>query len=261
MRLWRLARVLLGSQYAVMLEYRAEIALWALAGVLPLIMLGLWSDAGAAAAAGLSGSQLSRYFLSVFVVRQFTIVWVMFSFEEDSLEGRLSPYLLQPLPPFWRYVSAHLSEQLTRLPFVALMLAGVVMVHPASFWRPSPVGALLALLATMAAFWVRFLLHWIFAMLCFWSERASAVDRLLLIPYLFLSGLVAPLETFPENVRRLAMATPFPYFLAFPARLLAGEPVDVAAGFLALAGWGLLLLPISIAAWRLGVRRYSAMGA
>ena len=48
---WRVARALLGSQYALMLEYRAEIALWALSGVLPLIMLGVWSGSGAAAAA------------------------------------------------------------------------------------------------------------------------------------------------------------------------------------------------------------------
>ena len=34
----RIIRVLLGSQYAHMLEYRAEIALWALSGVLPFIM-------------------------------------------------------------------------------------------------------------------------------------------------------------------------------------------------------------------------------
>jgi len=44
----RIAAVLLSSQYAYMLEYRAEIVLWALSGVLPFIMLGLWSavDAG-----------------------------------------------------------------------------------------------------------------------------------------------------------------------------------------------------------------------
>jgi ABC-type uncharacterized transport system permease subunit len=35
----RVARALFTSQYALMLEYRAEIALWALSGVLPLIML------------------------------------------------------------------------------------------------------------------------------------------------------------------------------------------------------------------------------
>ena len=37
----RIIRVLLGSQYAHMLEYRAEIALWALSGVLPLQTLSM----------------------------------------------------------------------------------------------------------------------------------------------------------------------------------------------------------------------------
>ena len=40
----RIIRVLLGCQYAHMLEYRAEIALWALSGVLPFIMLSVWSS-------------------------------------------------------------------------------------------------------------------------------------------------------------------------------------------------------------------------
>mgnify|MGYP001006983376 CR=1 FL=1 len=51
-RALRIARVLLATQYAYMLEYRAEIALWALSGVLPLIMLGVWQGSGGAVAAG-----------------------------------------------------------------------------------------------------------------------------------------------------------------------------------------------------------------
>ena len=55
-------------------------------------------------------------------VRQFSVVWVVFSFEEDSLMGKVSPYLIQPLNPFFRYFAQHLAEQLTRFPF-ALMIA------------------------------------------------------------------------------------------------------------------------------------------
>ena len=119
----RIARVLLSTQYAYMLEYRAEIALWALSGVLPFIMLGVWSQAEAASSLGLDRIQLGRYFLAGFVVRQFTLAWVVFAFEEDALQGRLSPYLLQPLHPLWRYLAAHLAEQATRLPFVAAIAA------------------------------------------------------------------------------------------------------------------------------------------
>ena len=98
----RIIRVLLGCQYAHMLEYRAEIALWALSGVLPFIMLSVWSGSDARSGLGLDGVALDRYFLSAFLVRQFSVVWVVYAFEEDALQGRLSPYLLQPLHPLWR---------------------------------------------------------------------------------------------------------------------------------------------------------------
>jgi polar amino acid transport system permease protein len=60
---------------------------------------------------------------------------------------------------------------------------------------------------------------------------------LLYIPYLFLSGLVAPLEVFPPAVRAFALWTPFPYMIAFPAQLLSGNPSTFSGGFAAMALW------------------------
>ncbi|MEB3165532.1 MAG: ABC-2 family transporter protein [Cyanobacteriota bacterium] len=247
-----------------MLEYRAEIVLWALSGVLPLIMLAVWGQAAAGGTdttGGLGVAALSRYFLAAFVVRQFTIIWVIHSFEEDIVAGRLSPYLLQPLAPVWRYVAAHLAEQVTRLPFVLAILALLVVVHPAAGWLPEPPRLLAGLLAIPMAFALRFALQWILTMLCFWSERASALERLLYIPYLFLSGLVAPLEAYPEPVRAFAMATPFPWMVHFPAQLLAGADVPVAQGFAALLLWTAVLVPIGWLCWKAGLRRHAALGA
>jgi ABC-2 type transport system permease protein len=260
----RLARVLLSSQYASMLEYRVEIALWALSGVLPFVMLGLWSELAASdpgSAGGLDPAQLGRYFLAVFVVRQFTIAWVVYSFEEDALAGRLAPQLLQPLPPLWRHVAAHLAEQITRLPFVLVIIAVFFALQPGSFWLPGPGRAAAGVLAIGLAFAINFLLQSCIACLCFWSERASAIERLLFIPYVFLSGLVAPLQSFPPEVRRLAEWTPFPWMLHFPAALLSGEPLAVGRGLLTMLAWIGLLTPVCLLLWRAGVRRYSAMGA
>ena len=134
----RIARALFISQYALMLEFRAEILLWALSGVMPLLMFSLWSGAPAGAAAGISPQAFARYFLAAFVVRQFTVVWVVYAFEEDNLLGRLSPLLLQPLPLVWRYAAAHLAEQATRLPFVMVMVALFSWRSPRRYGSPRP---------------------------------------------------------------------------------------------------------------------------
>lgn len=270
----RVARTLWTVQFAYMAEYRAEIALWALSGVLPFIMLGLWSAAGAGEGAGgavlqlgLSPAELGRYFLCAFVARQFSVVWVVWQFEEDALQGRLSPYLLQPLHPLWRYVAAHQAEQATRLPFVLLIASGFVLLQPHTFAWPGPARVVLGVMAVGLAFAINFLLQSLIATLCFWSERASALERLLYVPYVFLSGLVAPLQAFPPELRRLALHTPFPYLIGFPAQLLAGTPMGegqpfaLAGGFAAMALWIGVLLPLLVLLWRAGVRRYSAMGA
>lgn len=265
----RVARTLWATQYAYMLEYRAEIALWALSGVLPFIMLGLWSAAGAAAqASGFSQPELARYFLCAFVARQFSVVWVVWQFEEDAIQGRLSPYLLQPLHPLWRYAASHQAEQATRLPFVLVIAVVFFLLQPQAWAWPSPGRVVLGVLAVGLAFAINFLLQSLIAALCFWTERASALERLLYIPYLFLSGLVAPLEAFPEPVRAWALRTPFPLLVAFPARLLSGDPLPagahaltVAGGFAASAAWLAVLVPLLLLVWRAGVRRYSAMGA
>ena len=265
----RLARVLLATQYAHMLEYRAEIALWALSGVVPLMMMALWIHQAdtvgplggpPGSGSGLGRVELARYFLSAFVVRQFTVAWVVFSFEEDALQGRLSPMLLQPLHPLWRYFSAHLGEQATRFPFVLGLMGLFVLMVPWAFWLPTPGRLLLAATATALAFWVNFLVQSLIAVLCFWSERASALERLHTLAMLFLSGLMAPLEVFPPSVRQVASWTPFPWIIHFPARLLAGAEVDVVGGFAALGVWLALLLPLTLLLWRLGVRHYAAMG-
>jgi ABC-2 type transport system permease protein len=257
----RVARALLGSQYALMLEYRAEIALWALSGLLPFIMLALWSQAPAGQALGFGPGGLSRYFLSAYLVRQFSVAWVVYAFEEDALLGRLSPFLLQPLHPLWRYVASHLAEQLSRLPFALAIAALFFALQPEAFWLPGPGQLLLAWLATLASFTIAFLLQSLIAALCFWSEKASALERLLTVPMLFFSGLLAPLAAFPEPLRAVAQWTPFPWLIDFPARLLAGLPVQLALGFGVQLAWIGLLLPLVLLLWRAGVRRYTAMGA
>jgi ABC-2 type transport system permease protein len=252
---------LLSVYYAYMLEYRSELIFWVLAGSLPIIMMGIWVQAAESGKFAFKSVDFARYFFAVFLTRQITIVWVIYDFEREVLEGKLSPKLLQPLDPIWHHVANHLGERCARMPFVLLLSMFFFVLYPQAVWLPNIANLLLFILAGIMAFALRFIIQHTFAMFAFWTERATALENLWLLFFLFLSGLIAPLDVFPENVRTIVMWTPFPYMINFPASILVGLPVDLTRGFLSIAGWFLIFLGINRFLWRMGLKRYSGMGA
>ena len=257
----RKARTLLMAHYAHMLEYRAEIFLWALSNSLPIILMGVWIKASEGGNFDFTPQEFARYFFSVFIVRQLTTIWVIWEFEREVLEGKLSLRLLQPLDPVWHHVARHLAEKMTRIPLIALFCGLFFLLYPEAAWIPSLSNLCLSLVAIAFAFILRFAIQYTFAMLAFWTERASAVQQFWFLFYVFLSGTIAPLEVFPDTVRQIVEWTPFPYLMHFPATLLMGLPVDFFRSILIMFGWTAIFIVLNRWLWRQGLKQYSGMGA
>ncbi|MDP7034806.1 MAG: ABC-2 family transporter protein [Planctomycetota bacterium] len=265
----RKANTYLSVQYAAMLEYRMEIFLWAISTLLPLIMMGPWIVAGESGRFPMDAAGFARYFIAAFIVRQFTLTWVIYEFEFQVVSGRLSPYLLHPVDPVWRFVAAHLGEHLARLPFVIALIAAALALFPQALydsggglWLPPMERIILTIFGIYGAFTLRFVIQYSLALLAFWFERVSAFDRLVMIPYYFISGLIAPLEVMPEEVQAVILWTPFPYMVWFPARLLSGGGgLDPWRGFAVVGLWIVGLTLLNRLLWRRGLKHYSAMGA
>ena len=177
------------------------------------------------------------------------------------MQGQLSNYLLQPIDPAWRHVAEHAAERFARLPFVLMLLALFLVLYPQAAWVPQPGQFLLFAIAVILVFALRFLIQYTFAMFSFWTERATAIEQFWFLIYLFLSGMIAPLDVFPEGLRAVVSWLPFPYLVYFPAALLTGLPVNVGQGFLAIALWGLFFWVLNRWLWKRGLKRYSGMGA
>ncbi|HBE20428.1 MAG TPA: multidrug ABC transporter permease [Cyanobacteria bacterium UBA11149] len=260
-RVITIAKTLIFVYYAYILEYRAEIFLWALSGSLPLIMMGVWIEASQGGQFSLAAGDFARYFLAVFIIRQFTVVWVIWDFEKEVLQGQLSHRLLQPIDPVWHHVATHISERIARIPFIVALVALFFLLYPQAFWLPSLSNLLLFCVTVVMAFALRFLMQYTYALFAFWTERASAIEQFLFLLHLFLSGMIAPLEVFPDAVREVALWTPFPYMINFPASVLIGLPVDLGRAFLVMWGWGLFFFVTNRWLWRKGLKHYSGMGA
>ncbi|MBD2463873.1 ABC-2 family transporter protein [Oscillatoria sp. FACHB-1407] len=257
----RKTRILVSVYYAYMVEYRAELLFWVLSGSLPLILMGVWIEAAQEGQFGLSPLEFTRYFLAVFLVRQFSVVWVVWEFEREIVEGKLSFRLLQPLDPGWHHFASHFAERFARLPFAIILVVLFFLLYPQALWTPSLPSLLLCLVAVFLAFTLRFMMQYTSAMFAFWTERASAIEQFWFLLYLFLSGMVAPLEIFPPLLREIVQWTPFPYMIYFPASILVGLPVNIGQGILVTLGWIAVFFVLNRWLWRRGLKQYSGMGA
>ena len=257
----RIATALTAVYYAYMVEYRAELLFWVLSGSLPLILMGVWTEAAAGGQFGLSSLEFARYFIAVFFVRQFSVVWVIWEFEREVVEGKLSPRLLQPIDPGWHHLVSHFAERFARLPFIAIVMGLFFGLYPQALWVPRFWAIATSILVIGLAFLLRFVIQYTFALFAFWTERASAIEDLWFLLYLFLSGMIAPLEIFPDAVRGVILWLPFPYLIHFPASLLVGLPVDIPRSLGIMVAWIALFFGLNRWLWRRGLRQYSGMGA
>lgn len=257
----RKARTLLIAHYAHMMEYRAEIFLWALSSSLPIILMGVWTQAAQNGDFDFSPPEFARYFFCVFFVRQFTSIWVIWEFEREIIDGKLSLRLLQPIDPVWHHVTRHLAEKITRLPLIISFCVLFRLLYPAAAWLPNISQLILGFMAIILAFSLRFAIQYTFAMLAFWTERASAIQQFWYLFYIFLSGAIAPLEVFPDAVRQIITWTPFPYMMHFPAIIFMGQTVDFAPSILIMLVWTTAFIALNRWLWRQGLKQYSGMGA
>ncbi|MDJ1175202.1 ABC transporter permease [Roseofilum capinflatum] len=251
----------LDTYYAHMVEYRAELFLWAISNSLPFILMGVWIEAANNADFGLSSLEFGRYFFSVFLVRQLALVWVIWEFEEQVVKGQLSPRLLQPIDPVAHYLARHIAERLARIPFTIGLVLLFFLLYPQAFWIPSWQQILSFLIFTQIVFLVRFVIQYTFALFSFWTERASALEQFWSLLYVFLSGIIAPLQVFPPVIQEILWWTPFPYLVNFPASVLVGLPVNWGRALCTLIGWGLIFYAANRWLWRKGLKHYSGMGA
>lgn len=115
--------------------------------------------------------------------------------------------------------------QLTRgLPPLLIGALTVGLAAPGS-WTAYPLGLLSLVLAVSVSFATRYLVN----LVAFWVLDARGFLLCYGTAAGFLSGLVVPVHLFPDGLRALAYATPFPAMLQAPVDVLGGRVLDAAA--------------------------------
>lgn len=265
-RALRALPTLLRIGVAETVAYRAEFIVWMLTSTMPLIMLALWTSvASEAPFADFTSEKFVAYYLGVLIVRNMTGNWVAWQMAEEVRMGVLSMRLLRPIHPFFAYAASHAAA----LPFrslIALPLAFILLISSgASALTTEPLQLALLLPSLALAWLITFGIFFALGCIAFWTTQAFGIVNFYFAVWSLFSGYIIPMELmrvkFPAVVD-VAYWLPFYYMLAAPVELmtshLTGEQIVRLLG--AQIAWAALCVALGLWVWRLGVRRFEAVG-
>lgn len=261
---WRAIPDLSRVALAGVVAYRAEMVIWILSTLLPLIMLALWTAvAEQGPIAGYDEEGFARYFAVTLLVRQLSSVWLVWELNYEIRSGRLSTKLLKPMHPLLQ----HAIEMVVAVPFRAAVMLPILLLmlllRPDLWATPSWPALLLFAVSMVLAWIINFLIQALFATFAFWVDKTDALFGVWFGLWSLLSGYLAPLAVFPEALKPLLVLLPFRGMLGLPVEILGGfvDPVAALPEVAIQLGWALALLAVVQLFWRRGLVRYGAYGA
>jgi ABC-2 type transport system permease protein len=262
-RTLRALPTLLQVGFAEAVAYRAEFLVWLLSTNMPLVMLALWTAVAREAPVGRFGQRdFAAYYLATLVVRLLTGAWVIWELNFEIREGTLAFRLLRPLHPLVAYAAENVAAMPLRVLISLPIAVGALALVGGGRVTHDPLLLAMLPVAIVGAWLITFLAMAVIGSIAFWVEQAGSLFELWLGLFGVFSGYLVPLSLFPHWVEQVARFLPFRYMLAFPVEVIIGMTPRPRALLELGIQWGFVLV-LGLAArltWRLGVRRFSAVG-
>ncbi len=268
MRITRALAAYTQASLATMFQYRGEMVLWALWGVVyPAVAMAMWRAAIGGTSAGqdiggFDARDFAAYFLLTMIVGHASSAWDVFEMGYLVRSGKMSPRLLRPVLPLWESLADNFAYKALTLTILVPIWAGVALATRPSF-ATTGIDLLMGLPAMLLGAAVHYIWNYNLGLLAFWVTRMDALSELWWGVNLFLGGRLAPLSLLPGPLQWLAALLPFKWIIWFPAAALMGRlpPDEMALGLCFQVGWLVAGIVVFRFLWRAGVKRYSAVGA
>ncbi|HEX5136551.1 MAG TPA: ABC-2 family transporter protein [Planctomycetota bacterium] len=251
------------------LSYRADFWINAFAGFLAefgvtwFLWAAVFAESGKTVIGGYTFPGMVLYFLAVVLLgklvsgREFEG-----SVAADIYEGTLNRYLVFPAS----YAAFKYAQRIGHLgiAFAQFVLFGAVAYLVLDLPRAgvTPLTVAMALVTTMAANLLYFLVDNIIQYVAFWADNVWSLDVAKRWLVMILGGQMAPLSVFPGKVRSVLEFLPFRFFCEFPARVFLGD-IGLYGWLqgLALMGiWGLVAWLFGRLLWHRGQLQYAGVG-
>ena len=230
----------------------------------PVIYLVVWSavaESRGGEVAGITPGEFAAYYIVWTLVRNMNIVFTPYGWEDRIRQGQLSGMLVRPVHPIHYDLAYFAGWKVVAVVLWLPIAAGLTLVFRPTF-DVSPLEVVVFAVAIWGAYLIRSMLLWVLGMVTFWTTRVTALYEMYFTAELLLSGRLVPLALLPAWAAAVADVLPFKYTFGYPIEVLAGDlsTRELLTGLGLQAVWVAVGAALVAAVWRVGVRRYSAVG-
>ncbi len=232
-----------------------------------LVLILLWSSIYANSATAVKGFTLNEMITYVLIgnlcsvaVRTFLTATVA----TDIREGRLSMFLVKPIS-YLKYVFINELGRsfLSTVISITTQIIVIMFFLDKIYFNTDPAYIALILLMIFLAFIIEFQLSFLIGTIAFWTDEVNGLQLTIERVKRFFSGGYFPLSLLPASVVSIAVLLPFGYSFFYPASLYL-KKLDLkqgVKGILVQIAWILILSVVIRIVWKLGLKRYEAVGS
>ena len=249
------------------LQYRVILGLWAIAGVVEmLVALAVWTAVAGTSADGSVGgyahATFAAYFVMVMIVCDLTHTWIFWMWDWRVREGSFSSLLLRPVHPLHADIADNVAVKTLSMAMKLPVAVAIAWAYDARI-SDDPLTLAAFALALMLAYLLRVAIESCLACLAFWMTKLNAVVQAYYLAFAFLSGQFAPVSLLPGVIGQVAGALPFQWVVGFPVELALGRLThdEIVHGLAAQTAWVAAMYTVFRLMWRASSKRYTAVGS
>ena len=249
-------------------EYRANFYMGFISVVFPLtIQYFMWAGLFRASEDGTVFQylfvQMLEYALFASLVTKIISSSFVYEISSDIMQGDLAKYLVKPISYFRYHLMNYMGEKsatvLSSLIIIVAFWIGFMV------WRGSTfdiVQLFLFFFSLILGMLLNFIIFYGVCSMGFWMVNASGAIFIITLVGTIVSGGIFPLDIFSKGIQFMLHLLPFPYTSYFPISILCGTVSghEISEGLCIQIIWIGLTFVIAKIVWKIGLKRYAAVG-
>ena len=232
-----------------------------------LVLILMWSAIYATSATVIKGFSLNEMITYVLIGNLVSVAvrnFLTTSVSKDISEGRLSMFLVKPIP-YLKYVFINELGRsfLSTVISVATQIVVILFFLDKVYINLDPSYLAVIVAMVILAFVIEFQISFIIGTISFWTDEVNGLQLTIERVKRFFSGGYFPLSLLPGALASTAILLPFGYSFFFPASLYLKKMslADGVKGLVVQVIWIVLFSIIIHIVWRMGLKRYEAVGS